>query len=390
MTTMAHRRGMQEIRMPGVDGVLLAAVMVLVGLGIVMVASASMHLSSHDGDALRFVDRHLLALALGAGAGWLAYRMPMGWWRQWSTILYFLGLALLLLVFVPGLGREANGALRWVAAGPLSLQTSEFMKVFVVLYMSGYLVRRQFEVASSLWGFVKPIFLLVIACSLLMLQPDFGTTAVLLMTAFGMLFLGGAPLWQFAALLSLAVGALMTLVWISPYRLERVTTFLNPWEHAQDSGYQLAQALIAFGRGEWVGVGLGNGIQKQFYLPEAHTDFVMAVIGEEFGLLGTLVVIGMFCLIVWRSYAIGARAELRGDRYAAYVSYGLGLWLGMQAFINIGVNVGLLPTKGLTLPFLSYGSNSLIVCCIAVGLLLRVRYENQIAGDDKEGQWQRA
>ncbi|MCB1798205.1 MAG: cell division protein FtsW, partial [Gammaproteobacteria bacterium] len=303
MTTMAHRRGMQEIRMPGVDGVLLAAVMVLVGLGIVMVASASMHLSSHDGDALRFVDRHLLALALGAGAGWLAYRMPMGWWRQWSTILYFLGLALLLLVFVPGLGREANGALRWVAAGPLSLQTSEFMKVFVVLYMSGYLVRRQFEVASSLWGFVKPIFLLVIACSLLMLQPDFGTTAVLLMTAFGMLFLGGAPLWQFAALLSLAVGALMTLVWISPYRLERVTTFLNPWEHAQDSGYQLAQALIAFGRGEWVGVGLGNGIQKQFYLPEAHTDFVMAVIGEEFGLLGTLVVIGMFCLIVWRSYA---------------------------------------------------------------------------------------
>ena len=390
MTTMAHRRGMQEIRMPGVDGVLLAAVVVLVGLGIVMVASASMHLGGRDGDALRFVDRHLLALALGAGAGWLAYRMPMGWWRQWSTILYFLGLALLLLVLVPGLGREANGALRWVAAGPLSLQTSEFMKVFVVLYMSGYLVRRQFEVASSLWGFVKPIFLLVIACSLLMLQPDFGTTAVLLMTAFGMLFLGGAPLWQFAALLSLAVGALMTLVWISPYRLERVTTFLNPWEHAQDSGYQLAQALIAFGRGEWVGVGLGNGIQKQFYLPEAHTDFVMAVIGEEFGLLGTLVVIGMFCLIVWRSYAIGARAELRGDRYAAYVSYGLGLWLGMQAFINIGVNVGLLPTKGLTLPFLSYGSNSLIVCCIAVGLLLRVRYENQIAGDDKEGQWQRA
>lgn len=390
MTTMAHRRGMQELRLPGMDGVLLAAVVVLAGLGIVMVASASMHLSGRDGDALRYVDRHLLALALGTGAGWLAYRTPMNWWRNWSTVLYFLGLALLLLVFVPGLGREANGALRWVAAGPLSLQTSEFMKVFVVLYMSGYLVRRQYEVASSLWGFVKPIFLLVIACSLLMLQPDFGTTAVLLMTAFGMLFLGGAPLWQFAALLSLAIGALMTLVWISPYRLERVTTFLNPWEHAQDSGYQLAQALIAFGRGEWVGVGLGNGIQKQFYLPEAHTDFVMAVIGEEFGLLGTLIVIGMFCLIVWRSYAIGTRAELRGDRYAAYVSYGLGLWLGMQAFINIGVNVGLLPTKGLTLPFLSYGSNSLIVCCIAVGLLLRVRYENQIAGDDKEGQWQRA
>ena len=177
---------------------------------------------------------------------------------------------------------------------------------------------------------------------------------------------------------------------MSPYRLERVTSFLNPWEHAQDSGYQLSQALIAFGRGEWAGVGLGNGIQKQFYLPEAHTDFVMAVIGEEFGLLGTLLVICMFGIIVWRSYAIGARAEVRGDRYAAYVAYGLGLWLGMQAFINVGVNVGMLPTKGLTLPFLSYGSNSLIVCCIAIGILLRVRFENQAAGSSKEGQWQRA
>ena len=223
-----------------------------------------------------------------------------------------------------------------------------------------------------------------------MFQPDFGTTAVLLMTAFGMLFLGGAPLWQFAALLTLAIGALLALIWVSPYRLERVTSFLNPWEHVQDSGYQLAQALIAFGRGEWIGVGLGNGIQKQFYLPEAHTDFVMAVIGEEFGLLGTLLVICMFGVIVWRSYVIGACAETRGDRYAAYVAYGLGLWLGMQAFVNIGVNVGLLPTKGLTLPFLSYGSNSLIVCCIAIGMLSRVRYENQAAGGGKEGQWQRA
>jgi cell division protein FtsW len=304
--------------------------------------------------------------------------------------LYFFGLVLLALVFIPGLGREANGAQRWVAAGPLSLQTSEFMKVFVVLYMSGYMVRRQLEVANSVWGFVKPIILLIMACSLLMFQPDFGTTAVLLMTAFGMLFLGGAPLWQFAALLTLAISALLALIWVSPYRLERVTSFLNPWEHVQDSGYQLAQALIAFGRGEWTGVGLGNGIQKQFYLPEAHTDFVMAVIGEEFGLLGTLLVICMFGIIVWRSYAIGARAEVRGDRYAAYVAYGLGLWLGMQAFVNIGVNVGLLPTKGLTLPFLSYGSNSLIVCCIAIGMLSRVRYENQVAGDGKEGQWQRA
>ena len=390
MTAMARLRGEVDLRMPGVDGLLLAAVMVLLGFGIVMVASASMHLGERSGDIMRYVNRHLFALALGTVAAWLVYRTPISWWQRSSTSLYFFGLVLLALVFVPGLGREANGAMRWVAAGPLSLQTSEFMKVFVVLYMSSYLVRRQLEVANSVWGFVKPIILLIIACSLLMFQPDFGTTAVLLITAFGMLFLGGAPLWQFAALLSLAIGALLALIWVSPYRLERVTSFLNPWEHAQDSGYQLSQALIAFGRGEWVGVGLGNGIQKQFYLPEAHTDFVMAVIGEEFGLLGTLLVICMFGIIVWRSYAIGARAEARGDRYAAYVAYGLGLWLGMQAFINVGVNVGLLPTKGLTLPFLSYGSNSLIVCCVAIGMLSRVRYENQAAGDGKEGQWQRA
>lgn len=390
MTAMARPRGESDLRMPGIDGMLLSAVMALLGFGIVMVASASMHLGGSTGDVMRYVDRHLLALALGVIAAWLVYRTPTGWWHKSSTALYFVGLGLLALVFVPGLGREANGALRWVAAGPLSLQTSEFMKVFIVLYISGYLVRRQLEVAHTLWGFVKPVILLVIACSLLMLQPDFGTTAVLLMTAFGMLFLGGAPLWQFAVLLSLAIAALMALIWVSPYRLERVTSFLNPWEHAQDSGYQLSQALIAFGRGEWTGVGLGNGIQKQFYLPEAHTDFVMAVIGEEFGLLGTLLVICMFSIIVWRSYAIGARAEARGDRYSAYVAYGLGLWLGMQAFINIGVNVGLLPTKGLTLPFLSYGSNSLIVCCIAIGMLLRIRYENQSVGDDREGQWQRA
>lgn len=390
MTAMARVRGGIDLRMPGVDGPLLTAVMVLLGFGIVMVASSSMHLGERSGDIMRYINRHLFALAIGTVTAWLVYRTPMSWWQKSSTVLYFFGLVLLALVFVPGLGREANGALRWVAAGPLSLQTSEFMKIFVILYMSGYLVRRQLEVARSVWGFVKPIILLIVACSLLMFQPDFGTTAVLLMTAFGMLFLGGAPLWQFAALLSIAISALMALIWVSPYRLERVTSFLNPWEHAQDSGYQLAQALIAFGRGEWTGVGLGNGIQKQFYLPEAHTDFVMAVIGEEFGLLGTLLVICMFGIIVWRSYAIGARAEARGDRYAAYVAYGLGLWLGMQAFINVGVNVGLLPTKGLTLPFLSYGSNSLIVCCIAVGMLSRVCYENQSAGSGKEGQWQRA
>ncbi len=388
---MARPRGAAAVQPLPLDGVLLLAVATLLGIGLVMVASASMHLGAREGAAMRYVDRHLLAMALGIGGAVLVWFTPMGWWERASTWLYFLGLGLLLLVFIPGLGRSANGALRWVGVGPLSLQTSEFMKLFIVLYMAGYVVRRQMEVALTVWGFIKPLILLLAACGLIMLQPDFGTTAVLLATAFGLLFLAGAPLWQFGLLITLAAVALGALVYVSPYRMARVTAFLNPWEQAQDAGYQLTQALIAFGRGEWTGVGLGNGIQKQFYLPEAHTDFVMAVIGEEFGLLGTLTIILLFGLFIWRAFAIGARAERRGARYAAYVAWGLGLWIGMQAFINIGVNMGLLPTKGLTLPFVSYGSNSLIVCCVAVGMLLRIQRENLASGSpDREGAWQRA
>jgi len=389
---MAHLKGQVEQARLGQDGLLLFAVCLLLGFGLLMVASASLHLGARSGDAMRFVDRHLLALLLGGIGAVLVYFTPTKWWEKGSTWLYFVGLGLLLLVFIPGLGREANGAVRWVGVGPMSLQTSEFMKLFIVLYMAGYVVRRQMEVAHTIWGFIKPLILLLAACFLIMLQPDFGTTAVLLATAFGMLFLAGAPLWQFGLLITLAAGALAALVYVSPYRMARVTSFLNPWEQAQDAGYQLAQALIAFGRGEWTGVGLGNGIQKQFYLPEAHTDFVMAVIGEEFGLLGTLAVIALFSIIIWRAFAIGAAAERRNARYAAYVAYGLGLWLGMQAFINIGVNMGMLPTKGLTLPFISYGSNSLIVCCVAIGMLMRIHAENSDSGDGlpKGGAWQRA
>ena len=388
--SMARSRGAAARSARGSDGFLLLVAGILLGIGVVMVASASIHLGMRSGDPLHYLERHLFALALGLGGAALAWFTPVQWWERGSTWLYFLGLALLALVFVPGLGREANGAMRWVGVGPLSLQTSEFMKLFMVLYMAGYVVRRQMEVALTVWGFIKPLILLLAACALIMLQPDFGTTAVLLATAFGLLFLAGAPLWQFGLLILLAAGALGALVYVSPYRMARVTAFLNPWEQARDAGYQLTQALIAFGRGEWTGVGLGNGIQKQFYLPEAHTDFIMAVIGEEFGLLGSLTVILLFGLFVWRAFAIGRRAERRGARYAAYVAWGLGLWVGMQAFINIGVNMGLLPTKGLTLPFISYGSNSLIVCCMAVGMLARIQRENREAGEEKEGRWQRA
>ncbi|WP_456374712.1 putative lipid II flippase FtsW [Thiolapillus sp.] len=360
---------------PAMDWMLLLAVAALIGLGIVMVSSASLHLGGDSG-SFRYLGKHLIALGLGLSAAFGALQIPSNWWEKASTWLYFFGLLLLAVVLIPGLGKTVNGATRWVALGPFNLQTSEFMKLFMIFYMAGYLVRRQVEVAYTVWGVIKPLLLLSVAVFMLMAQPDFGTTVVLLATALGLLFLGGAPLWQFALLLLLAVLGGAVLVVTSPYRMERVTSFLNPWADPLDSGYQLSQALIAFGRGEWTGVGLGNGIQKQFYLPEAHTDFIMAVIGEEFGLLGTLTVIALFSALVWRAFSIGAAAEAMQRRFAAYVSYGIGLWLGMQAFVNIGVNVGLLPTKGLTLPFISYGSNSMIIACLAIGVLLRIHWEN--------------
>ncbi len=375
--------------MPDLDYSLIFASSALLALGLVMVASASLH---RIADApFYFFNRHLIAVGLGLAAALVVSQIPMAVWERSGATLYFVGLFLLLLVLVPGLGREANGATRWIPVGPFNLQSSEFMKLFLVIYISGYLVRRQLEVTHSLWGFVKPMLLLVIACSLIMVQPDFGTTAVLLATAMGLLFLGGVPVWQFAVLITLAGTVLVGLVVFSPYRLQRVTTFLDPWADVEGSGYQLAQALIAFGRGEWFGVGLGAGIQKQFYLPEAHTDFLMAVIGEEFGLMGTLVVIFLFSVIVWRAFRIGARAERMEKRFLSYVAQGFGLWIGMQAFINMGVNVGLLPTKGLTLPLMSYGGNSIIVAIVVIAMLVRIDYElrNSVIEPSEEKAWMR-
>jgi len=257
------------------------------------------------------------------------------------------------------------------------------MKFFAVIYISGYLVRRHEEVANRLSGFLKPMILMVGASTLIMAQPDFGTTAVLLATVLGMLFLGGVQVLHFSALFGLVAAAGVALVALEPYRLQRVTSFLNPFEDPFNTGFQLSQALIAFGRGEWLGVGLGNGIQKQFFLPEAHTDFIMAVVGEEFGVAGTLVVIAAFGFVVWRAFSIGARAERAGYCFGAYLAHGFGLGIGLQALVNVGVNVGLLPTKGLTLPFMSYGSNSIIVACMAVAVLLRVDMEVRRLGQEE-------
>ncbi len=376
MSRVGAAEPMDLRRSPALDIWLLVATGVLICLGVVMVSSASMHLGGGSGHPFWYLQKHLLALAIGLIGAVVVLQIPIQWWERMGTPLYFATLALLVLVWVPGLGRSVNGATRWISLGVFNLQVSEFMKLVMIFYMGGYLVRRQVEVAHTLWGILKPLLLLSLAVLLLMAEPDFGSTVVILATAMGLLFLGGAPLWQFALLFCLALIGGGMLIWISPYRLERVTSFLDPWAHAQGSGYQLSHALIAFGRGEWTGVGLGNSVQKLFYLPEAHTDFILAVIGEELGLMGTLTVIALFCIIVWRAFAIAAQAESLSHRFAAYVAYGIGLWLGMQAFINIGVNLGLLPTKGLTLPFISYGSNSLIVVCLAIAVLLRIHWEN--------------
>ncbi len=379
-------------RPPMLDYWLLGVALVAIGLGLVMVASASLNIADRlYSNPFHFLVRHLIALGLGLTAALMLAGIPVTWWERSGTALYFLGLALLVLVLA--VGREVNGSVRWIPVGSFSLQASEFMKIFVVVYIAGYLVRRQDEVLSTVRGFIKPMILLLLACGLLLLEPDFGTAAVLLATALGMLFLGGVPLWQFALVLGMATVSLTALVLYSPYRLERIKVFLDPWADPFNSGFQLTQALIAFGRGDWLGVGLGAGIQKQFYLPEAHTDFLLAVIGEELGLVGTLTVIGLFAFLVWRAFQIGVEAERQGRCFAAFVAYGLGLGLGMQALINIAVNTGMLPTKGLTLPMMSYGGNSLIVGCMVVAMLLRIDYESRRAAPDiarEKVKWARA
>lgn len=367
--------------LPGMDYWLLGAALGLLCFGLVMVASASMTVSDRmTGAPFFYLYRHFFAIGLGLAAALIFFSVPMQQWERLGPVLLFLGMVILILVLVPGVGKKVNGATRWIPLGIFNLQGSEFVKLFVVLYVAGYLVRRRDEVAQTFWGFAKPMLLLVLACALILKQPDFGTTVVLFVTAVGMLFLGGVVLYQFAILSGMAAIAGGLLIYLEPYRLQRLVTFLNPWDDPYDTDFQLSQALIAFGRGEVTGVGLGNGIQKQFYLPEAHTDFIMAVVGEEFGLIGTLGVIMLFAFITWRAFQIGATAESQDKRFSAYVAYGLGLGLALQAIINIGVNVGMLPTKGLTLPLMSYGSNSIIVACLTIALLLRIDYESRQQG----------
>ncbi len=360
------------------DPLLVGAVALLLMLGFVMVASASLHIAAETyGQPWFYTIRQIIFIGMGLVAGLMAFKIPVAVWQRLGPWLLLAGLALLLLVLIPGVGRTVNGATRWINLGVFNMQVSELMKLFVIIYMAGYLVRRGDEVRTSFSGFLKPMAMLSLVALLLLLEPDFGSSVVIFSTALAMMFIAGVRLWQFGLLVALVASAMAVLAITSPYRMERLTTFLNPWADPFNSGFQLTQALIAIGRGEIWGVGLGSGVQKLFYLPEAHTDFLFAVMAEEFGLIGSFLLIGLFVVLVVRAFAIARQAEQKGQQFAAYMAYGLGLWIGMQAFINIGVNMGVLPTKGLTLPLMSYGGSSIVVCCVAVALLLRVDFEQR-------------
>jgi len=361
-----------------IDLPLLMSAIVLLCLGLVMVASSSISIAERQlADPFYFFNRQLINTVIGIAAAFIVFKIPLSILQKTGPTLILLSMFLLLLVLIPGLGREVNGSIRWLNLGFMSLQVSEFAKLATVIYLAGYLVRHNEEVRSNLSGFLRPLVLIFILSLLLILEPDFGAVAVIAMTAMAMLWLGGASFFQFIFLM-LTMSAVLSLVAISsPYRMERLTTFLNPWADPFDSGFQLTQALIAFGRGEWFGVGLGSSVQKLFYLPEAHTDFVFSVLAEELGLFSVMIVIALFCFIVIRALMIGRRAEKSDRPFTAYLSYGLGIWLGMQAFINIGVNMGVLPTKGLTLPLMSYGGSSLIIMCAVIAIILRADFETR-------------
>ncbi|MDX1454461.1 MAG: putative lipid II flippase FtsW [Gammaproteobacteria bacterium] len=366
-----------------VDVPLLLSALMLLALGIVFVASASVALAEREtGEMFYFASKQLTYAAAGSLFALFMAVVPLAFWRRLAPLLLLGAFAMLTLVLVPGFGHEVNGSVRWLKIGPIRLiQASEPARLFMFIFMADYLARRQYEVQTSFAGFAKPLGLTALAVMLLLGEPDFGAATVLLATIMGMLFIGGARLRDFLLLVGIAAAGMATLAVTSPYRLKRLTTFMDPWADPFNSGFQLTQSLIAIGRGEWFGVGLGAGVQKLFYLPEAHTDFVFAVIAEELGLVGVLLVVALYAVFFFRSFAIARAALAAEQRFGAYLAYGIAIWIGMQAMINLGVNMGVLPTKGLTLPLISSGGSSLLVTSAAVGLLLRIGHEADKAND---------
>ena len=358
------------------DPVTLALIAAIVLLGLVMVTSASVSIASQDsGEPFYYLERQLLLTLIGLGCAALLFAVPSALLERAALPLLALAIVLLILVLVPGLGHAVNGSRRWMRLSGANFQVSELARVLVLIYLASYAVRREEQLRESLAGLAKPLALLCCVSALLLAEPDFGAATVLFATGFGLLFLAGARLRYVIAMTVIAASGFAVIAVSSSYRVRRLTAFLNPWADPFNSGFQLTQSLIAIGRGQWFGVGLGDSVQKLFYLPEAHTDFLFAVLAEELGLAGVVLTLGLFLALIWRSFHIARLAANAGLKFPAYLAAGFGLWVGIQAFINIGVNMGVLPTKGLTLPLMSYGRSSLIVALAWCGLLLRVYHE---------------
>jgi cell division protein FtsW len=361
------------------DILLTLVIGVLLCGGLVMLTSASISLAERNtGNPFFYLQRQLVAVVIGLAGAAVMMRIPTKIWERCGIVLLCLAAGLLLSVFVPGLGHTVNGSTRWLSvAGVNIMQVSEPVRLLMLMYISGYAVRHRQELSQRFVGFAKPMLLVSGACVLLLLQPDFGASVVMLMISLSVLFIAGARLRDFFAFGVAVSGALVLLAVSAPYRMARITAFLDPWADPYDSGFQLTQSLIAIGSGQWFGVGLGGSVQKLFYLPEAHTDFVFAVIAEEFGLVGSVLLISLFVILISRALGIARESAASGRLYQANLAFGFAIWQGIQVFINIGVNMGILPTKGLTLPLISYGRSSLIVTLIGLGLLLRIDYENR-------------
>lgn len=360
------------------DKWMMGAVLGLLIIGLMMVASSSVMISTkYYHQPFHFLIRQCCYLAAGFLIALVVMRIDSQIWEKLSMPLLLVCLVMLMLVLIPGIGRSVNGSRRWLALGPIGIQVSELAKMTMIFYVAGYLVRQQKNISESILGFIKPMIILGLVSFLLLLEPDFGATVVIAGTIMAMLFLAGVRLRYYIGLVILVGCCLAMLAVSSPYRVARLTAFLNPWADQFNSGYQLTQSLIAFGRGGWLGTGLGDGVQKLFYLPEAHTDFLFAVLAEELGLIGVLFVLILYSILVLRGLMIGYTAFCQDRLFAAFTAYGLTFWLGLQAAINMGVNSGLLPTKGLTLPLLSYGGASMVVNCVVIALLLRIDHENR-------------
>ncbi len=359
------------------DKWILFTVLAMLMLGLLMVSSASMVISDRQFDfPFHYLIHQAIYIGMGLVVAWCVTRIPIQFWKRWGGYMMIVGLLLLLAVLIPGIGKMVNGSRRWINLGFMTLQVTELVKLVSIIYLANYLVRYQEQVKHQLIGTIKPMILLAVMAVLLLLEPDFGTFVVISATFMALLFIAEVRLWPFIVLFLLVGTALVFIAVMSPYRLARLTTFINPWAKQFGAGYQLTQSLIAFGRGGLFGVGLGNSVQKLFYLPEAHTDFIFAVIGEELGLVGEIIVIALYVVLIARIFILARRSREVGNPFSYYLLVGIGLWLGFQALINMGVSVGVLPTKGLTLPFISYGGSSLIVNCVAIAFVLRVAFEN--------------